>query len=198
MSESSTDTGFAVADVKTKGFRDPEGGKGYELKLGGITLICVKEGSRWNAEGRCFYTIKDIKQYLVDFVNARMNDPIAKQYAEPPEPHEQLIPDESEPGKPDSWQEPRINLEAPVVPDAGTWSCIHPCALLILHQIPLSQEVMRTLDAYGYLLSDGQPDSDQALREYRLKYEQPLLEQQQVEQEVPVEVPIWEISDSNY
>lgn len=44
-----------------------------------------------------------------------------------------------------------------------TWGCVDPCALLILKSDELAdQEVLRTLDAYGWLLPSGEPDIEQA------------------------------------
>lgn len=46
-------------------------------------------------------------------------------------------------------------------PDA--WDCVPPCAMLILFCTTLDHpEVLRTLDAYGWLLPDGTPNIDDA------------------------------------
>ena len=54
--------------------------------------------------------------------------------------------------------------EAPEAPEGGdTWSCVDPCALLILHAGSVDDpEVKRTLDAFGWLLPDGLLDIEQA------------------------------------
>lgn len=58
----------------------------------------------------------------------------------------------------------------------GLWDCVHPCALLVKIMVDahaefmpegLDAEIDRTLDAYGYLLSDGSHDIEQARRIYR-------------------------------
>lgn len=46
-------------------------------------------------------------------------------------------------------------------PDA--WNCVPPCAMLILFCTALDHpEVLRTLDAYGWLLPDGTPNIEDA------------------------------------
>lgn len=58
----------------------------------------------------------------------------------------------------------------------GLWDCVHPCALLVRIMVDMHHEFMpqgldaeidRTLDAHGYLLSDGSYDIEQARRSYR-------------------------------
>jgi len=47
-----------------------------------------------------------------------------------------------------------------------TWSCVDPCALLILLADTTDQEVRRTLDAYGWITQDGELDDEQANDNY--------------------------------
>ena len=47
-----------------------------------------------------------------------------------------------------------------------TWQCVDPCALLILLADTTDPEVRRTLDAYGWITQDGEPDSEQANENY--------------------------------
>ena len=48
-------------------------------------------------------------------------------------------------------------------PRGGTWDCVDPCALLILHAGGIDDpEIKRTLDAFGWLLPDGLLDVEQA------------------------------------
>lgn len=47
--------------------------------------------------------------------------------------------------------------------DGATWDCVSPCAMLILFCTQLDHpEVLRTLDAYGWLLPDGTPNIEDA------------------------------------
>ncbi|MGI9459081.1 MAG: hypothetical protein ACR2NF_03705 [Pirellulales bacterium] len=56
--------------------------------------------------------------------------------------------------------------EAPESPNGGdTWSCVDPCALLIMLQAGVdvaSDEIKRTLDAHGWLTPEGLTDVVQA------------------------------------
>ena len=56
--------------------------------------------------------------------------------------------------------------EAPEAPEGGdTWSCVAPCALLIMLQAGVEvnpDEIKRTLDAHGWLTPDGLTDVVQA------------------------------------
>ena len=54
--------------------------------------------------------------------------------------------------------------EDPEAPESSDmWSCVDPCALLILHAGSVDDpEVKRTLDAFGWLLPDGLLDIEQA------------------------------------
>ena len=47
-----------------------------------------------------------------------------------------------------------------------TWSCVDPCALLILLADTTDPEVRRTLDAYGWVTQDGELDDEQANDNY--------------------------------
>jgi len=47
-----------------------------------------------------------------------------------------------------------------------TWSCVDPCALLILLADTTDPEVRRTLDAYGWITQDGELDDEQANDNY--------------------------------
>lgn len=49
----------------------------------------------------------------------------------------------------------------------NTWDCVHPCALLILKSDELrNAEVLRTLDNFGWLLPNGEPDLEGARKNY--------------------------------
>lgn len=55
--------------------------------------------------------------------------------------------------------------DAPPEPESNhsSWSCCHPCALLILHAGSIDDpEIKRTLDAFGWLLPDGRLDIEEA------------------------------------
>jgi len=47
-----------------------------------------------------------------------------------------------------------------------TWSCVDPCALLVLLADTTDPEVRRTLDAYGWITQDGELDDEQANDNY--------------------------------
>lgn len=50
------------------------------------------------------------------------------------------------------------------------WDCCHPCAYLcwMIQQgmLPADEQVMKTLDAYGYKTPGGFPDFDAMTREF--------------------------------
>ena len=50
---------------------------------------------------------------------------------------------------------------------SAAFRCIDPCALLIVNRVRLSEEVVRTLDCYGWLDGSGAPDWERAIRETR-------------------------------
>ena len=52
------------------------------------------------------------------------------------------------------------------VGEQDTWSCVHPCALLILQAPVLDKESFRTLDAYGWMMENGCPNEAKAVDEY--------------------------------
>ncbi|MGI9459464.1 MAG: hypothetical protein ACR2NF_05650, partial [Pirellulales bacterium] len=55
--------------------------------------------------------------------------------------------------------------EAPETAEGGdTWSCVDPCALLIKFATTVSHhpEIRRTLDALGWMTTDGVPDFEAA------------------------------------
>ena len=47
-----------------------------------------------------------------------------------------------------------------------TWSCVDPCALLLLLADTTDPEVRSTLDAYGWITQDGELDDEQANDNY--------------------------------
>jgi len=57
--------------------------------------------------------------------------------------------------------------------DVGLWSCIHPCALLVLTvgdralDDDMRKEFITTLDNYGWLTEKGSPDYRRAMHEYK-------------------------------
>lgn len=54
------------------------------------------------------------------------------------------------------------------IPECETWACVHPCAHLVLcFDTPdtIPEEVMKTLDAWGWLDESGKPDTKRADRE---------------------------------
>lgn len=63
----------------------------------------------------------------------------------------------------DNTGEPAIDVET-----AGkTWDCVDPCAILITIAPPiLGCELIRTLDAHGWLTPEGLPDRAAAAKEF--------------------------------
>lgn len=160
-----------AADVKATGIKreGAENGKDYRLEFGGVYWIVQKQGNRWFTEdgSRSGKTVKDLKAQLVE----RVENP-------PQEADVALKP--VLPGDAPAWVLERDKRaqeeEVPILTDPDTWDCIHPCALLIICRVPMGSEILRTLDAYGYLTADGVPDVEGALREYNLKYERQVLD----------------------
>ena len=61
--------------------------------------------------------------------------------------------------------------DAPPEPESNhsSWDCVHPCALLIklwTDNPQLEKEVLRTLDSFGWLLPNGEPDLNGARENY--------------------------------
>jgi len=58
--------------------------------------------------------------------------------------------------------------------DVGLWSCVHPCALLVLTvgdralDDDMRRQFITTLDNYGWLTEKGSPDYRRAMVEYEL------------------------------
>jgi len=57
-----------------------------------------------------------------------------------------------------------VRLDEPM----GTWDCVHPCALLIAYSVEMTDTVMETLDKYGWLDENGEPDIRRANKEMEL------------------------------
>ena len=55
--------------------------------------------------------------------------------------------------------------EASTLDGADTWDCVHPCALLITKPRSFDGDLIKTLDAYGWLDCMGRPDIARAERE---------------------------------
>lgn len=64
----------------------------------------------------------------------------------------------------DNTGDPGIDVERCA---GGTWDCVHPCAILITIAPPIpGSELIRTLDAYGWLTPEGLPDRAAAVKEF--------------------------------
>lgn len=171
-------------DVRATGYEREDGRKGYRLNYGGRFWNVHKEGNWWHKEESDLraHTMKELKLLMIETVEAGLPDPKVEK---------------------DEIRVPATNItrfedlaaameEGDVVQSVAAWDCIHPCALLILCQVEMGPEVLRTLDAFGYLTPDGVPDVEGALREYQLKYEQPMQigGQQEAEPEEVVRMPV--------
>lgn len=75
---------------------------------------------------------------------------------------------------PDEVDSQPVHTVTPDDIDVGLWSCVHPCALLVLTvgdraiEDQMRREFIKTLDNYGWLTEKGSPDYRRAMREYEL------------------------------
>ena len=67
-------------------------------------------------------------------------------------------------GHDDDEEYEEVRLDEP----AGTWDCVHPCALLITSGLKMTETIMETLDKYGWLDENGAPDLRRANKEVGL------------------------------
>lgn len=133
--------------MKVTGIPRDDGGKDYLISHNGQQHKATRNGSLFSCNG-VTDTLKAIKQKIESGELASTEDSDQEQATE------------------DTHQN-----------DVGLWDCVHPCALLIklwtephIEFMPegLVPEIVRTLDAYGYMLPEGGCDTQQANHDYQI------------------------------
>jgi hypothetical protein len=116
----------------------------YHITWKGTTYICTPNGKRWMCDGVEYKTIDEFKEFLIGAVATT----------------------DTQSGSPTLFPAPAAQ---------PTWDCLSPCCHLVLllqrhKEIQLYPQLVSTLDAYGYLTTDKQPDFDKALRKFSASF----------------------------
>ena len=131
--------------MKTKGRQIEGGKKAYTITHEGASYDCQPDKSKWllslgDRQLGSFKTIKEAKEYITT-------------------PNDESC--ESIDKSPDDGLDDRVDMTK-----ESLWDCPHPCALLIeaLDDVNFaySDEAITTLDNWGWCLSNGKPDVEQA------------------------------------
>jgi len=131
-------------NIKVKGVSDESGRKNYIITNtdDGSEHVAIKResGSKYDIGEHSCLTLRQCKVLV--------SENRVRHFADS---HEEVSVDTAE-------DEPERKPE--------TWSCVDPCALLILLADTTDPEVRRTLDAYGWITQDGELDDEQANDNY--------------------------------